>query len=119
MARSRGFLAAIFFVAFGALAPAAWAATTFHPRIAGALGLVPPANRHGQLSTGDVASGALTPVTYHSGAVMAGGITIHTIFWAAPGFAFQGSPGGGVPTYEGLIQQFLGDVAADNGSAGS
>jgi hypothetical protein len=93
--------------------------TAFQPRIRGALGLVPPVNRLGQLSTGDIASGALTPETYHGGAVMSGGVTVHTIFWAPPGHPFQGSPGAGIPTYEGLVKQFLGDVAADTGSSGT
>ncbi|MBV9002227.1 MAG: hypothetical protein JO304_24435 [Solirubrobacterales bacterium] len=34
------------------------------------------------------------------------------IFWAPPGFAFQGSPGTGIPTYEGMIEQYYTDVAA-------
>jgi len=119
MGRSRPLLLAIACLGFGVIVPSAWGATNFRPRIGGALGLVPPANRQGQLSTGDVASGALTPVTYHGGLVMAGGVTVHTIFWAPAGFAFQGSPGGGVPTYEGLIQQFFTDVAADSGATGT
>jgi len=80
MGRSRPLLLAIACLAFGVIVPSAWGATSFRPRIGGALGLVPPANRQGQLSTGDVASGALTPVTYHGGLVMAGGVTVHTIF---------------------------------------
>ena len=125
-ARVRLLLPAIVCLAFGGLAPDAWAARhhaagagTFRARIAGGLGLVPPVNRQGQLSTGDVATGALTPETYHGGSVMAGGVTIHTIFWAPPGHPFQGSPGGGVPTYAGLIQQFFTDVAADSGASGT
>jgi hypothetical protein len=97
----------------------AHAATGFQPRVGGGLGLVPPVNRQGQLSTGDLASGAQTPETYHGGPVMSGLVTVHTIFWAAPGHPFQGSPGAGIPTYEGLVQQFVGDLAAEQGSAGS
>ncbi len=98
---------------------AARAASSFRPRIHGALGLVPPVNRQGQLTAPDLASGRLTPETYHGGAVMSGTVTVHTIFWSPPGHPFQGSPGPGIPTYEGLIQQFLGDVAADSGTSGS
>jgi hypothetical protein len=119
MGRSRALWAAIGCLACGALAPPALGASTFHPRIRGALGLVPPANRQGQLRTADVASGTLTPETYHGGPVMAGGVTVHTIFWAAPGHPFQGSPGAGIPTYKGLLQQFLSDVSAGTGSSGN
>jgi hypothetical protein len=126
MARASLPLLATACLGFGALAQPAWAAkrhsstaNTFRARIAGGLGLVPPVNRQGQLSTGDVATGALTPETYHGGPVMAGGVTVHTIFWAPQGHPFQGSPGGGVPTYVGLVQQFLTDVAADSGAPGT
>jgi hypothetical protein len=119
MGRSRALLAAIVCLACGLLTPAAFGATAFHARIRGALGLVPAVNRHGQLGAADVASGALTPVTYHGGPVMSGGVTVHTIFWAPSGYAFQGSPGAGIPTYKGLIQQFFTDVAADSGSPGT
>src|SRR5947209_13599249 len=95
-ARLRALLPAIACLALAVAAPAAAqnaaqtgsarghvsAAPSFRARIRGALGLVPPANRLGQLSTGDVATGALTPETYHGGPVMTGGVTIHTIFWA-------------------------------------
>jgi hypothetical protein len=50
---------------------------------------------------------------------MAGGVTVHTVFWAPSGYAFQGSPGGSVPTYEGMLKQFFGDVAHDSGASGS
>lgn len=100
-------------------APPAQAAGGFQPRVHGALGLVPPVNRQGELSTGDLASGAQTPETYHGGPVMSGAVTVHTIFWAAPGHPFQGSPGPGIPTYEGLVQQFVGDLAAEGGSSGA
>jgi hypothetical protein len=99
--------------------PAHAATTSFHPRIRNALGLVPPANRQGQLIAHDIATGAPTPLLYHGGPVMSSGVTVHTIFWAAPGHSFQGSPGSGIPTYTGLIQQFYSDVAADTGSPGA
>jgi hypothetical protein len=118
MGRSRAIVAAIVVLALAAAAPSAWGAT-FHPRIGGALGLVPAHNHRGTVAAGDVASGAQTPVTYHGGPVMSGGVTVHTVFWAPPGFAFQGSPGPGIPTYEGLIQQFFTDVAADRGASGT
>ncbi len=92
---------------------------TFHPRIAGALGLVPPVNRQGQLVAHDIATGAQTPVLYHGGPAMSDGVTVHTIFWNPPDHPFQGSPGSGIPTYTGLIQQFFSDVAADTGSPGT
>ena len=41
---------------------------------------VPPVNGQGKFTAqADVASGAPTPVTYHGGAVMAGGVTIHDL----------------------------------------
>jgi hypothetical protein len=97
----------------------AHAASGFHPRVGGGLGLVPPVNRQGQFNTGDLATGAQTPETYHGGPVMSGAVTVHTIFWAASGHPFQGSPGAGIPTYEGLIQQYVSDLAAESGSSGS
>ncbi len=100
------------------LAVPAQGATAFRPRIKGALGLVAPADRQGRLVAHDVASGALTPLLYHGGPAMSGGVRVHTIFWNAPGHPFQGSPGGGTPTYTGLIQQFFSDVAAATGSSG-
>jgi hypothetical protein len=122
-ARARVLLAAVACLGLAVAAPAAWAAHrrsgsagTFHARLGGALGLVPPANRQGQLKAGDVATGALIPETYHGGPVMAGGVTIHTIFWAPSGYAFQGSPAVGVPTYTGMVKQFLTDLAADSGT---
>ncbi|MBV8429542.1 MAG: hypothetical protein JO244_00140, partial [Solirubrobacterales bacterium] len=101
-----------------ALSPPARSATSFRPRIRGALGLVAPVNRKGELIANDIASGATTPEVYHAGPVMSGGVTVHTVFWNAPGHPFQGSPGAGIPTYTGLIQQFFTDVAADTGSSG-
>ena len=97
----------------------AWAQTTFHPRLGAAMGLVPPVNSQGRMSTGDVATGSPIPLTYHGGQVMNQGVTVHTIFWAPSGYAFEGSPGPGIPTYEGLIQQFFTDVAHDSGASGT
>jgi hypothetical protein len=83
---------------------------TFRPRVANALGLMPRADSH--LASGP---GALVPVTYHGGSVMSDGVTVHLIFWAPSGYAFSGSPGNGAPTYEGTIEKYFTDVAADSG----
>ena len=105
----------------GALAlagpPAAQA--SFHPRLAGGLGLEPMVNARGEMQLTDVATEGQVPLTYHGGQVMAGGVTVHTIFWAPPGYAFQGSPGSGIPTYEGMVQQFFADLAHDSGASGT
>jgi hypothetical protein len=95
------------------------ATRSFHPRIGPALGVIPPVGGPRKLKPKDVASGLPTPETYHGGSVMAGGVTVHTVFWAPSGFSFLGSPGGSVPTYAGLIQQFFTDVAHDSGAAGT
>jgi hypothetical protein len=116
MIRRRAWLPAIVCLALGVLAPPALAKTVFHPRVRGALGLAPTVNSRGQFGTQDIASGLQTPVTYHGGSVMAGGVTVHTIFWAPAGYAFQGSPRSGVPAYEPMVQKFFTDVAADSGS---
>ncbi len=51
---------------------------------------------------------------------MTGGITVHTIFWAPSGFSFQGSPGAGIPTYKGMVQELFTDVAHDStGTSGA
>ncbi len=110
MARSRAFLTIVVCSMIGACASAAAARTQFHPRIGGALGLIPP------VGSQDVATGALTPLVYHGGSVMAGGVTVHTIFWAPAGFKFSGPLPDGAPGYEALMQQFFTDVAHDSGS---
>jgi hypothetical protein len=58
------------------------------------------------------ASQPLTPLTYHGGQTMTGGITVHTIFWTGGTNAFQGRPPGAPADYIGMIQQYLTDVAA-------
>jgi hypothetical protein len=116
MNRSRALLLpALVCVALGVFVPSAFGKPTFHPRVKGALGLVPPVNSSGLSVSQDIASGTLTPVTYHGGSVMAGKVTVHTIFWAPAGFAFQG-PRGAAPSYEGLVQQFFTDAAHDSGA---
>jgi hypothetical protein len=91
-----------------AAAPTANAARTFKPRIAGALGIVPPAGHQ------EVATSSSVPLVYHGGLVMHH-VTVHTLFWAPTGFHFDGSPSALVPGYEQLIKQFFSDVAADSG----
>jgi hypothetical protein len=116
--RSRAFLPLFVCLVLGATASAATASPKFRPRVGGAMGLVPTFNKQGVAFNPDIASGAPTQVTYHGGSVMAGGVTIHAIYWDGGTNPFPGSPQSGVPTYEGLINQFFGDVAAarTNGS---
>src|ERR1700722_6619971 len=101
MARSRGLLLAIACLLCLALAPVAQGASTFHPRVRGALGLMPPVGGKGKARPADVATGSLTPTVYHAGSVMAGGVTVHTIFWAPSGYAFQPTPSGTPADYKG------------------
>src|SRR4051794_14957400 len=92
----------------GVTAPAAFGAVKFRPRVANAMGLAPPVT----LQQPDLPAGeAQTPVTYHGGSVMVGGVTVHTIFWSGANGAhpFNPSPQAGVPSYEGMIQQFFTD----------
>jgi len=87
----------------------------FHPRVRNALGLVPPANSSGKFTAQpDVASGAPTPVTYHGGSVMAGGITMHLIFWTGGTNPFQGQPPSAPANYVGMASQLYTDVAHDS-----
>src|ERR1700722_15857404 len=90
-------------------APAASARRTFKPRIVHAMGIEP------KLGSIEIAAGPVTQVVYHGGSVMRN-VTLHTLFWAPPGYAFGGSPGAGVLGYEPLIKQFLVDVAHDSAS---
>ncbi|MGI9184584.1 MAG: hypothetical protein ACR2GZ_06400, partial [Solirubrobacteraceae bacterium] len=79
----------------------------FRPRIGLAMGVLP------RLGSPEIASGTNIPVVYHGGQVMRD-VTVHTIFWAPPGYHFDGSPTSGVPGYEALVKQFLGGVAHDS-----
>jgi hypothetical protein len=72
------------------------------------MGIVPPRQD-------DVAAQTSIPVVYHGGVVM-DGVTVHTIFWAPPGFRFNPAPPGAAGSYEQLIQQFFTDVAHDSGT---
>jgi hypothetical protein len=110
-------------VCFGGLSSSALASPghkAFQPRIGNAMGLVPPVPDQGKKNFEPNESGIYTAVTYHGGPTMAGGVTVHSIFWAPPGYSFQPSPGAGIPSYEGLVQQYLTDVAtASTGTLGS
>jgi hypothetical protein len=100
--------------ATGALAkPSPPPKPAFHPRLGSALGLFPAFTvRNGRLQTTQSASQPLTPVTYHGGQTMTGGITVHTIFWTGGTNPFQGQPPGAPADYAGMIKQYLTDVAA-------
>jgi hypothetical protein len=76
----------------GALAaPSVPAKPAFHPRIGPALGILPPFTyRNGRLQPAQSAPQPLTPVTYHGGQTMTGGVTVHTIFWSGGTNPFQG-----------------------------
>jgi hypothetical protein len=102
-------------VVLGAFASPALAAAprTFVPRVGNALGLIPPVNSQGNFNTEPTETGVFTPVVYHGGPTMSGGITVHTIFWAPSAFPFQGAPTGSL-SYEAMIEQFFGDVAHDS-----
>jgi hypothetical protein len=78
-------------------------AAKFKPRVGFAMGILP------HRGVFDPAAGTAPLVVYRGGQVMRG-VTLHTVFWAAPGYRFDGSPGGGAPGYEALIKQFLVDV---------
>jgi hypothetical protein len=115
--RARALLPVCVCLVVGAAASPAWGATrTFHPRVGNALGLIPPVNSQGNFNTEPTEVGVFNAVTYHGGSVMNGGVTVHTIFWAPSGYAFQGSTGAGIPTYEGIIEEFYTDVAHDSGA---
>ncbi len=81
---------------------------TFKPRIGFAMGIIP---KLGTLP--EVTSGTNWPVVYHGGDVMRN-VALHTIFWAPPGYHFDGSPSPGTLGYEALVKQFLSDVAHDS-----
>lgn len=117
MLRWRALLPLFVCLALGVSAAPAWATRTFHPRVRNALGLIPPVNNQGSFNTEPSENGVFNAVTYHGGSVMAGGVTVHTIFWEPAQFQFQGSPGSGDPTYMGTIEKFYTDVAADSGVA--
>ena len=92
----------------------------FHPRMGSALGLFPALTfQNGRLQPAQTASQPLTPVTYHGGQTMTGGVTVHTIFWTGGTNQFQGQPPGAPHDYIGMIQQYLTDVSdASTGTSG-
>jgi hypothetical protein len=81
----------------------------FHPRIRHAMGIVPARGSAEPVNPSGI------PVAYHGGPVMRH-VTVHTVFWAPPGYHFDGSPGPGTLGYRPLIEQFLADVAHASGS---
>jgi hypothetical protein len=88
----------------------------FHPRSGNALGIVPPLGRHNYETSED---GIYSPLTYHGGPSMTGGVTVHTIFWGPANHPFDSTAPPGSKAYVPLIQQYLTDVAASNtGTAG-
>ena len=103
MRRAMG-LAVVGFAALALWTGSAPAGTTFHPRIGGALGLVP------SYAHTDIATGAATAVDYNGGTVMAANVTVHTIFWAPSGYSMT-------PGYEPLVKQFLTDASAASGTS--
>ena len=92
----------------------------FHPRIGPALGIFPSFTfQNGRLQPAQSASQPLTPVTYHGGQTMTGGITVHTIYWTGGTNQFQGKPPGAPHNYIGMVEQYLTDVAhASTGTSG-
>ncbi len=86
--------------------------STLRPRLGRVMGIEAPAGR-----AFDTATGIPIPVVYHGGPVMdTGTVTVHTIFWAPAGYAFDGAPTSGTLGYTAMIQQFFTDVAHDSGS---
>jgi hypothetical protein len=85
-----------------------------------ALGLLPALTfRNGRLQPAQTASQPLTPVAYHGGQTMTGGVTVHTIFWTGGTNPFSGKPPGAPHDYIGMIQQYLTDVSdASTGTSG-
>ena len=119
MTRSRALVPVIVCVVLGLSAPAALGAPTFRPRVLNALGLAPPVNSQGHSSLEPTEGGTFTPVLYHGGPTMTGGVTVHTIFWAPSGYAFEGAPTSSL-SYEGLLEQYYTDVAHDStGTSGA
>jgi hypothetical protein len=72
---------------------------------------MPPAGR----AEVEIATGQNYPVVYHGGSVMRN-VTIHAVFWAPSGYQFESAPGITAPSYEGLIEQWLTDLAHDSGA---
>lgn len=91
----------------------------FHFRVANGLGLIPPLALQRSHNTQGISAVSYQPLTYHGGPTMAGGVTVHAIFWAPPGYRFLGAPPGSL-SYEAMLEQYFGDVAASStGTLGS
>src|SRR5947209_12338464 len=98
---------------------------TFHPRLGNAMGVLPTVTKDGGFNTQNLQfnpnqNGVLTPVVYHGGPTMTGGVTVHAIFWTPSGTetSFPNGPNG--LTTPGMISQFYTDVgAASTGTSGS
>ncbi len=119
--RQRALLAACVCAAIGLSAPAALGATKFHPRYRNALGLIPPVNGQGNFNTQEPnEAGLLTPVVYHGGATMTGGVEVHAIFWTPQGTntSFPVGPNG-KSTPDMLSQFFQDSSAASTGTSGA
>ncbi len=102
-------LAAACILPAGSSVASAVAQRMFRPRIGFAMGILP------RLGSPEIAAGSSPPLVYHGGRVMRN-VTIHTIFWAPPGYRFDGPPSPGGLGYEPLVKQFLVDVAHDSGT---
>ncbi len=96
------------------------AAPVFHPRVGGALGLMPPINRTVSFPPMVRTARGVIPVTYHGGRTMTGGITVHTIFWTGGTRPFKPQPKGAPHDYVGMIEQYFADAAdASTGTKGA
>ena len=105
--------AAAILVALVAVPASAEASTvTVHARMGPALGVIP------SVAGPDIAVGANVPEAYHGGPVMHA-VRVHTIFWAPPGYRFDGPPSSGTLGYEAMVQRFFGDVSRDSGQTGN
>src|SRR5947209_12666398 len=82
-------------------------ARTFRPRIGHALGIVPRA-------IGPGSKPSTAPLVYHGGAVMHH-VTVHTIYWAPPGFRFDPAPPGS-GDYVSVTNGCLRDATAGSGT---
>ena len=125
LARRGGHLVLTMALVVGALAIAASSATAgtsssaayaaakrhFHFRVGNGLGLIPPLILQRGHSTQGLSAATYSGLTYHGGVTMTGGVTVHAIFWAAPGYHFLPAPPGSL-SYEDMISQYFTDIAA-------
>ena len=85
----------------------------FHYRVANGLGLIPPLALQRSHSTQGFPSVSYQPLTYHGGPTMTGGVTVHAIFWAPPGYQFLGAPPSSL-SYEAMLERYFSDLAASS-----